>query len=462
MLFAIPIPLPFGPINGMTLGMLRVVGERLVHTKFEFGELFTGSVRRMVPRLDDRRLRLLFDYEGPQISVQADASQWDQGLRRVFDGAIAMLQEGFVLLTARVDDGARARCRISVAAAASGSFTSVDARRQVLNELQMQGVDELSDDALWELKAPVRATCPYTGGALQFFSDPADGSLFSLVIESPAVRLDEPVLRLAGAPAPRAWLIGEDDVHQHALERRLQRLGWATRCFESVAETVADLQAQPAQQGRPALVIAEEGGAVTLDALAPLAQLLPAQSQLVLAVSPHSLTQARAGGDARASVRVHPFSPADLRGFTLDAVGAPPPSGLTQPAPLSLDQRLRALVVDDNVVNQMVATGMLQMLGFEVETADDGEAAIDLCLRQPPHLVLMDLHMPGMDGFEATRRLRLLQREGTLPAFPILAATADVTAQQACTEAGLDAHLPKPIDLNALEEQVKRLVPQGI
>jgi CheY-like chemotaxis protein len=65
-----------------------------------------------------------------------------------------------------------------------------------------------------------------------------------------------------------------------------------------------------------------------------------------------------------------------------------------------------------------------------------------------------------MDGFEAARRLRLMQREGSLPPFPILAATADGTAEPACAAAGMDAHLPKPICRPALEGQLRRLLPQ--
>jgi CheY-like chemotaxis protein len=133
-------------------------------------------------------------------------------------------------------------------------------------------------------------------------------------------------------------------------------------------------------------------------------------------------------------------------------------SGLTRPAPLGLAQRRRALVVDDNEVNQMVASGMLQVLGFEVDTANDGLQAIERCMAGAFDLVLMDLHMPGMDGLEATRRLRLLQAEGAIGPCVIVAATADTTAQAACEQAGMDAHLPKPLNLAGLELQLKRLM----
>lgn len=434
-----------------------------MQTDFDFGELFTGSVRRLMPLVRERRLRLVFDYEGEPVVLRGEASQWEQALQRVFAAAVEVLHDGFVLLTAQVHRPGRG-CRIAVAAALSGQFAPATVRR-VLEQLQLQGVDQLSDEALLELKTPITGTCPLTGGRLQFISDAAEGALLSLMVQDPPLSgsgaaggADD--AQTPDAAAARAWLIGEEALTRRALERRLQRLGWATRCFGSTAEAEAGLRALAPRHARPALVIAEEGPAVTLDALRLVWHLLPPDTQVVLAVAPDSPTLQGAGRRLDLAIRVQPFSPGELRGFTQRAVSAQAPSGLTRPAPLGMAQRLRALVVDDNAVNQMVAAGMLQALGFEVDTADDGQAAIDHCLRRAPHLVLMDLHMPGMDGFEAARRLRLMQSEGSLPAFPILAATADVTAEAASTAAGMDAHLPKPINLQALEDYVRRLLPQ--
>jgi CheY-like chemotaxis protein len=121
-------------------------------------------------------------------------------------------------------------------------------------------------------------------------------------------------------------------------------------------------------------------------------------------------------------------------------------------------RRPKALVVDDNAVNQMVACGFLGHLGFDVETAEDGAQAIEACLRNPPELVLMDVAMPVMDGFEATRRLRALQHDGALPPFPIVAASASVLPDE-CIAAGMDTFLLKPISYEALASLVRRLRP---
>jgi len=109
-------------------------------------------------------------------------------------------------------------------------------------------------------------------------------------------------------------------------------------------------------------------------------------------------------------------------------------------------------VVEDNALNQLIAREMLMVLGMKVSVADSGEAALAACLREPPDLVLMDIQMPGMDGVEATRRLRALQAEGRLPAFPIVALTAHALAsdRQSSLEAGMDEHLTKPMQFETL------------
>ncbi|MFT5583133.1 MAG: signal transduction histidine kinase/ActR/RegA family two-component response regulator [Cognaticolwellia sp.] len=105
------------------------------------------------------------------------------------------------------------------------------------------------------------------------------------------------------------------------------------------------------------------------------------------------------------------------------------------------------LLVDDNLVNILVARRMIETLGCTCRTEDDGQKALDTLEQEQFDLVLMDCRMPGMDGFEATRRLRA--RGMTLP---VLALTAGVTQAERtlCEKAGMDDVLPKPLTLDSL------------
>lgn len=117
----------------------------------------------------------------------------------------------------------------------------------------------------------------------------------------------------------------------------------------------------------------------------------------------------------------------------------------------------RVLVVEDNAINRHIACELLARLGLAAETAEDGAAALALLDAQPTAfaLVLMDVQMPGMDGYEATRRLRADPRFAELP---VLAITAHVLAEDGrrCRESGMDDHIAKPFDPPAFTETLGR------
>ena len=119
----------------------------------------------------------------------------------------------------------------------------------------------------------------------------------------------------------------------------------------------------------------------------------------------------------------------------------------------------QVLVAEDNPVNQVVAQEMLVYLGCSVHLADNGQQALDAFGAGHFDLVLMDIHMPGMDGIEATRRIRRLeQNRGDARRTPIIALTADVLPEQreACERDGMDGFLAKPFDLNQLKSVLEQ------
>jgi PAS domain S-box-containing protein len=113
----------------------------------------------------------------------------------------------------------------------------------------------------------------------------------------------------------------------------------------------------------------------------------------------------------------------------------------------SLGRGLRVLLAEDNPVNQRVARLMLERCGARVTVVADGAQAISAVEAARPDLVLMDLQMPAMDGFEATRRIRELERARGLGRLPIVALTASAMSgdRERSLAADLDEHLAKPL-----------------
>lgn len=128
----------------------------------------------------------------------------------------------------------------------------------------------------------------------------------------------------------------------------------------------------------------------------------------------------------------------------------PVASALSGPIPELSPKRL--LVVDDNEIVRLVLGGLLRHEGHAVEEAHDGVAALELLATDCYDAALMDVQMPGVDGLEATRRLRSRERSAAGARLPVVAVTAlaDPDTQQACLDAGMDAVVTKPVAREAL------------
>ena len=104
----------------------------------------------------------------------------------------------------------------------------------------------------------------------------------------------------------------------------------------------------------------------------------------------------------------------------------------------------RVLLADDHALNREVSRLMMEASGCELAVVSDGQAAIDAVRDGDFDVIFMDVRMPGIDGLEATRQIRLMS--GDRAATPIVALTADAMPKDVarCRDAGVDLHLPKP------------------
>ncbi len=143
------------------------------------------------------------------------------------------------------------------------------------------------------------------------------------------------------------------------------------------------------------------------------------------------------------------------------AMGAEPTTKepVTKPAAPG-SRKAHLLLAEDNAVNQTVASELLLEAGFTCDLANDGNEAVEAVQRKQYDVILMDCQMPGMNGFEATQKIRQLEASGSLggPRHPIIALTANAVAgdRDRCLAAGMDDYISKPIDPDVMIEVIER------
>lgn len=422
----------------------------------EFSELFAQSAREVLPLARSKKLISYFDYQGPYLEMPASDPGLRAGIHRVLIGMTDCIDAGFVMFSAETEAPVAGRSEILVHASGTGTRTP-DAVAHTLQRLQLHVVQSADARGLEAF-----GVCPATQGGVTFLDAGQEGLVLSLrtaisAVEVPGV---QPLPDAAGATA---WLVsplpgGLDSVH-----RRLRRLGWRVRSFRSLAQISEQLAFAENAGGMrlPMLLIVAESSGEELAHMEKIATAMPAIWAVLAVLAGSPTVQARS--TAAVDIRLLPLSPLELERFTshVDWRTSTAESRETSPSPLYADEVGLVLVVDDSAVNQMIARGQLEALGYDVAVASNGADAIELCRLQPPDIVLMDIDMPVMGGLEAADRLRASQEAGELPPFPIVAATSndDTLRRQACLAAGMDGYLAKPMQLHALADEIHRLLP---
>jgi CheY-like chemotaxis protein len=181
---------------------------------------------------------------------------------------------------------------------------------------------------------------------------------------------------------------------------------------------------------------------------------------LMLTSGPRPGDERRALALGVASYLIKPVKQSDLLDRMLDALEPRPAGARALERPKG--RRLRVLVAEDNEVNQKVAQGMLERAGHEAVVVEDGRQALTALVGARFDLVLMDVQMPELDGFEATAEIRKRERKGG-PRLPVVAVTAHAMKGDAerCLAAGMDAYLAKPLQMAELAATIARLVPDA-
>ncbi|MBZ8142552.1 hypothetical protein CLD22_21950 [Rubrivivax gelatinosus] len=425
----------------------RGAAVRPVLARFELASLASRAVSEATPMFHARGLALCFDHEGPLLVLEDDEAALHAGLYRLLCAMNDLAGSGAVFCHAGIGPPLDGACRFRFELAAGGSpgalsLEEVAARLQLV----MEPPSPRPDLPGGSLQASGR--CPASGARVTLQSAPAEGIVLRFERDCRVNRLVYPAVHAGGR---HAWLLQGAVPEAQVFTRRLRRLGWEVRAFESESELLQALSAA-VPLSRPDLVF-------RLDGVAAVGSMRPEGPAVVVVVAAGADALRRSRGGPQ-ELLVYPVSTAELVALTrrFAAFGSPvddDPAGVAA----TPRARPRVMVVDDLELNRIAAAGLLAALGYPVDEAADGLDAVDRCRRSPPDIVLMDVNMPVLGGIETTRHMRELQRLGRLAPFAIVAATADADEQttRRCLEVGMDAVLSKPLRLEALQEALNRV-----
>ncbi len=427
----------------------------LVVETVDLVKLVEGVVELLAPRAQSKGLEIAasISADAPRF-VLADGMRLRQVLMNLAGNAVKFTSTGGVCVSVERGEGPALR----FAVADTGPGVLPDRRAAIFESFEQgDGSDARRFEGAGLGLAISRQIVDLMGGALTLEDNAGGGSVFAFSVSLPEGRARATAardVRKAELEGARALIIAHSPFEAPAIAARLVEAGAKVARAEGLESGLAAL----AESERPDLVIVDCAlGPEAIDRLASAARAAGAPKSLVL----FSPFERRAFGQTSLAGfdgwLVKPVRARSLFERLAAEFPREPPAEARPPA-------RRALVAEDNDINALIAQKALARLGFEVVRAADGGEALRLAAPRegapaPFDLILMDLRMPGLDGLEATRRLRRLEAESRSPRTPVIALTANALEDErrACKAAGFDAFLVKPFDFDDLALEIDRL-----
>jgi PAS domain S-box-containing protein len=468
--------------------LLGIINDVLDFSKIEAGKLELESVEMDLRRVLEDTVDLLAERAhakglelacsipaGFSAGVRGDPLRLGQVLTNLAGNAIKFTETGSVLLSVAALDQDETHVRVRFEVRDTGAGISEEAQARIFDEFsQADGSTTRKHGGSGLGLAISKQLVEMMGGGLHVESRLGSGSNFWFTCRFEKVASAEDA---AGAPVGalngvRTLIVEASAVSRGILRSQVANWGMAQRVAESPEHAIEQL-VQATARGAPfELAVLDLGlpGSAMLE-LAREIRRHPGIAKLHLVmlapVGNHALVrEAReAGLDA---CLVKPVRQSALYECLVGTVTGH--GGINEAAATvgshqhetGGQHRGNILLVEDNLINQAVALGMLKKIeGYNVAVAGNGVEALRAHTDHPFDLILMDCHMPEMDGYEATRQIRAREAAAGSVRVPIVALTANAMAQdrEECLAAGMDDHLSKPFTRNMLADVLERWMP---
>ncbi len=302
------------------------------------------------------------------------------------------------------------------------------------------------------------------GGEIGVESVEGVGSTFWFTLPLPAAPDLGPVpVPCAGLEGVRVLAVDDNATSLDLLEGQLT--SWGMRCDTAVDgnDVLARLDGPASVAGYGLVLLDDRMPNMTTAELTDSIRMRTAASPIPIVL----LTSSKGGRQAGAEAGIEGFVRKPVQPHRLHQEMARV-LGLVEADQAYDDERQRAsdgekeydgdlvLLAEDNEINRIVAVRMLEKHGFRVDVAVNGRMVLEMCRRRRYKAVFMDCHMPELDGYEATLEIR--RREAPGQHLPIIAMTANTMKgdRELCLAAGMDDHLGKPVDVDALDHAIAR------
>ncbi len=449
--------------------LLAVINDILDFSKIEAGRLVLESVpfdfprtlnrlaKMLAPRAHEKRLHLLCDLD-PSIppTLIGDAVRLQQVLTNLVGNAIKFTEKGEVTVTARCVEASDSAARISFAVRDTGIGIARDKQADIFEAFTQADGSTTRKYGGTGLGLAISSNLVRAmGGALTVESEPGRGSTFRFEISLGAAA---PETQDAAAPARdcleglAVLIVDDHPVNARIITGYANKLGMRPTTASSAAEALR-LAWEASGEGRPFALIFSDYAMPELDGLDLVHAIrhcgaLSATPVLLLTSVDQTDLAARCNAlNIRWRV-TKPVSLEEFREISLAAVAERQAPAPHEPLLPETERVLRVLVAEDNPVNQRLVTRILEKMGHQVVSVANGEEAVQTASRERFDAVLMDCQMPGLDGFEATRRLRR-SASAELREIPIIALTAHALKgdRERCLAAGMDDYIAKPFDM---------------
>ncbi|MEO8542165.1 MAG: response regulator, partial [Betaproteobacteria bacterium] len=470
-------------IHDAARSLLGIINDILDFSKVEAGklELEEGrfriedvagqSLSLLRQRAHEKDIELLFDVTesrllGESGALMGDAMRLGQVLTNLLSNAVKFTHHGYVKLMIHVNQADADGLTLQFTVRDTGIGMTPEQMARLFREFtQADGSTTRRYGGTGLGLSISKRIVELMGGRIWVDSEPGQGSSFHFTAHFPLTKPPAPpATPLPSADAMRVLVVDDQPDACLALEDLLGALGVGTVLPGGIdraddGDTALTMVDKAELEGRPYDLLLIDWVMPRLDGAGVLSALKMrhgAKAPLPVVVSAYDseLLHDTASGLGVCHFLPKPVLPESLRDLIKWLAGGDPYRA-ANPEPVRGDaelQGLRVLLVEDNPINQQLALELMQAQGVEVDVASNGQEGIErVHARQPGYynVVLMDLQMPVMDGYEATRQLRLDARHVNLP---IVAMTAHAMAdeRQRCMVLGMNGHISKPIDPEVL------------